>query len=228
LLVKAQTERERAIERIEAVLAASAARDAALRSAVAGCPPKPLTAKAFLRIAAAAKVPDAELEFFCACVHSLVAMACGVAMRHRAWQASDIKSAAKRIENAARELEAAIGKASEGARERVRLCLTAPRPTSLGPYATQARELAEAAGVAGRFERRQPWVLFRGLLTAQLLSDIERAGGKLTVSGTEGALFEIFEQLAPHLPERFRISRETLRRRWRKSRRSKQPGSRPK
>jgi hypothetical protein len=229
MLVKAQGERERAIACIEAVLQKSAARDAAMRSAVPGCPPKPLTAEALLEVADAVKVPDTELVFFCACVHSLVAIACGVAKRHKIWQASDLKSSAKRIENAARRLEAAVNKASEGARERVRLCLPEPRATSLDQYAKQANELVTAAKVAGRIEHEEPWVLFRKILVAQLASDVEAAGGRLTVSGDDaGTFFQAFALLAPHLPEQFQISRGTLRRRWREWRRSKRARAEPK
>lgn len=228
MLVKAQSEREKAIERIKTVLQYFAARDAAIRSAVAGCPPKPLTTEVILQVADAAGVPDTELDFFAHCIHSLVVMACGVAKRHRLWQASDLKSSAKRIENAARQLKAAVNKASEGARERVRLCLPEPRATSLDQYAKQANELASAAKVARRVERQEPWVLFRKILIPQLASDVEAAGGKLTASGDdEGTLFETFACLAPHLPKQFQISPPTLRRRWREWRGSKQPKSRP-
>jgi hypothetical protein len=222
LLVKAQTERERAIERIEAALAASAAYLEALRSAVTGRPPKPLTLEAILQTADAAKVPDSDLYFFASCVSSLVAMACGTAKRHKAWQASDLKSSAKRIGEAARELEAMIGEATEGARERVRLCLPEPRPRSLSEHQKIVRELADAAEIARQFEPAEPWVKMRELLIPQFLSDVEMAGGRLTVSGDEGGtLFEAFQCLAPHLPEKFQVSRPTLRRRWREWRGSK-------
>jgi len=92
LLVKAQTERERAIERIEAGLAASAAYHEAQRSAVTGRPPKPLTVEAILQVADTAEVPDTDLHFFARCVSSLVVMGCGTAKRHKAWQASDSKT----------------------------------------------------------------------------------------------------------------------------------------
>jgi hypothetical protein len=226
LLVKAQTERERAIERIEAALAASAAYHEAQRSTVTGRPPKPLTVEAILQAADTAKVPDTDLYFFASCVSSLVVMACGTAKRHKAWQASDLKRSAKRIEVAARELEVAIGKATEGAREYVRLRLPEPRPRSLSEHQKMVRELADAAKVASQHEPGEPWVTMRKLLIPQFLSDVERAGGRLTVSGDEGGrLFETFECLAPHLPEQFLVSRQTLRRHWRKWRGSKPPGA---
>lgn len=229
MLVRAQSERKEAIERIEARLTASAAYYAALRSAVAGRPPKPLTTEAILRVADAAGVPDSELYFFAYCVHSPVVMACGVARRHKVWQATDLKNSAKRIENAARRLEAAVNKASEGARERVRLCLPEPRATSLHQYAKQANELVTAAKVAGRIEHEEPWVLFRKILVAQLASDVEAAGGRLTVSGDDaGTFFQVFALLAPHLPKQFQISRGTLRRRWREWRGSKRARAEPK
>jgi integrase len=229
LLVKAQTERERAIERIEAGLAASAAYHEAQRSAVTGRPPKPLTVEAISQAADAAEVPNTDLDFFARCVSSLVVMACGTAKRHKAWQASDLKNSAKRIEKAARELEVTIGKASEGAREYVRLHLPEPRPTSLNEHQKMVRELADAAKVASQHEPGEPWVTMRKLLIPQFLSDIERAGGRLTVSGDEGGtLFKTFEYLAPHLPEKFQVSHATLRRHWRKWRGSKPPGAEPK
>jgi len=219
VLVRAQSERERAIECIEAALQKFAAHDAAMRSAVAGCPPNPLTTEAILQVADAAKVSDIKLYLFAGRVHSLVAVACGVARRHKIWQASDLKNSAKRIDNAARELAAAVNKASEGARELVRLCLPKPRITSLDQYAKQANELATAAKVASRVKQEEPWVDFRKILIGGLALGVEAAGGKLTASGDEGTLFETFECLAPHLPEQFQISRGTLRRRWREWRR---------
>lgn len=226
MLVKAQTERERAIERIEAGLAACAAYHEALRSAVTGRPPKPLTVAAILRAADTAEVPDTDLDFFAICVSSLVVMACGTAKRHKAWQASDLKSSAKRIEVTAHELEVAIGKATEGAREYVRLHLPEARPTSLSEHQKMVRELADAAKVASQHEPGEPWVRMRKLLIPQFLSDVERAGGRLTVSGDEGGtLFKTFEYLAPHLPEKFQVSHATLRRHWREWRGSKPPGA---
>jgi len=223
LLVKVQTERERAIERIEAGLAACAANHKALRSAVTGRPPKPLTVEAILQIADTAKVPDTDLDFLAMCVSSLVAGACGTAKRHKAWQASDLKSSAKSIAKAARELEVAISKATEGAHEHVRLHLPEPRPRSLSEHQKMVRELAHAAKVASQHEPDEPWVMMRRFLIPQFFSDVERAGGGLTVSGDEGGtLFKTFEYLAPHLPEKFQVSPSTLRQLWRKERGLKQ------
>lgn len=228
MLVKVPTERERAIERIEAKLQKSAADATALRrsypqlfplidAAVAGRKPEPLTAKTILQIADTVKVPDTELDFFAARVHSLVGRACGAAQLHKAWQASDLKSSAKRIEKAARELEVAIGEATEGAREHLRLRLPADRrPRSLSEHGRMASELADAAKVASRLERREPWVELRKLLISEFASNVAKAGGRLTASGEEGTLFDAFDRLGSCLPEKFRASRSTLRRIWRK------------
>jgi hypothetical protein len=221
LLVRAKSEREKVIERIDAAVARSAAYHEELRSAVTGRPPKPLSVEALLEVAAAAKIPDTELYFFAKDISSLVAVACGTAKRHKAWQASDLKSSAKRIEKAARELETAIDKATEGAREHVRLHLPEPRPRSLSEHQKMVRELAGSAKVASRQKPGEPWVLFRKLLVSQFLSDGERAGGKLT-GGKDGSLFKAFEHLSPCLPEKFQISRDTLRSIWRAWRGPKQ------
>jgi hypothetical protein len=83
----------------------------------------------------------------------------------------------------------------------------------------QARELAAAAETARNSKLSKPWVM-RKLLISVFLSDVEVAGGKLTVSGGDGGtFFEVFACLAPHLPEDFDVSRVTLRRIWRAWRR---------
>ena len=228
MLVKAQTERENAIKRVEAALKASAERDKARRRTVVGRKPRPLDISILIEMARITAVPDTDLEFFCFCIYSFVDTALGVAYRHKIWRGSDVKSSAKRIEAATRELEATINEASEGARERIRLCLPTPRAKSLDKYAKRATELAEAANVAGRLEHREPWINFRRLLISQFLSDVDRAGGRLTVSGEEGSLFEAFECLKPCLPEKFQISGGTLRQLWRRSRGSKRARTEPK
>jgi hypothetical protein len=215
LLVKAQSEREKAIERFEAALKTSARRREA--RSVAGAPPRLLDAHIVGEMADIAKIPDTGFELLCFSVFSFVDTALGVAYRHKIWQASDVESSAKQIEAAARELEAAIKKASEGAREAVRLSLPSPRVPSLAEYTKIASELAAAAKSVSR--PKQPWIDFRRDLISKFLSNVDRAGGRLTVSGEEGTLFEVFECLKPCLPKRFQISRPTLRIIWRSWRR---------
>jgi hypothetical protein len=220
VLIKSQTQRDKAIERAEAALKNSAAHDNAVRLAIAGRKPLPLNTDVFLKMADILGVPDTELYFFCFCVHRFVGLACGVAKRHEIWQRNDLNSHIKRVKAAAGELEAALNSASQGAHEAIRLCLPWPRVASLEGYVKQARELAAAAETARNSKLSKPWVMFRKLLISVFLSDVEVAGGKLTVSGGDGGtFFEVFACLAPHLPEDFDVSRETLRRIWRAWRR---------
>jgi hypothetical protein len=215
VLVKPTGERGKAIAHMEAALKATAARDEARRCAIAGLKPRPLTLDIALQIADIANVPDADLEFFFFASLSFVSAALGVAKRHESYQASDLKSSAKRIEAAARELEVALGASSEGALGHARLCLPPPRPATLEGHIKLAHELTEAAKIATRDRPGQPWIQLRKLLIGQFLNDVARAGGRLTVSGDEGTLFDVLDCLRPCLPEKFRASRSTLRRLWR-------------
>jgi hypothetical protein len=216
VLVKPKGERGKAIAHMEAALKAIAARDEARRCAVAGRKPRPLTAGVALQIADIANVPDADLESFFFASFSFVSAALGVAKRHKSYQASDLKNSAKRIEAAARKLEAVLSAASEGALDHVRLCLPPPRAATLEEHIKLVHELTEAAKIATCDRPGQPWVQLRKLLIGQFLSGVARAGGRLTVSGDEGTLFDAFDCLRPCLPEKFRASRSTLRRLWRK------------
>jgi hypothetical protein len=174
------------------------------------------------KVAAIAKVPDSELAFFSRCIHSLVRIACGAARRHELWQASDLKSSAKRIAVAARELEAALAGASKGAKELVRLSMPPRvRSGSLNGHGEMVAQLAAGAEAAAALRSSKPWILSRRLVVEQLLSDAKHAGGALSVTADGGTLFDALNLLFPYLPKDFEVSPGTIRRIARGSKKAK-------
>jgi hypothetical protein len=152
-----------------------------------------------------AKVKDAE--FFSHCIHDLVERNWRVHQAHEALQAEDLIASTKRIAQAARALDEALREASKEAREAVRINLSR-WPKSLDEIHT---DIAKIATAAGQVRRSKPWGTVKRLFVEQLISDVKRAGGKLTFSEA-GSLMRMLECLKPYLPSNFPLSFATVRR----------------